>query len=299
MSSCGNTVVSSKLVMMVTGGNLGMKECTKVWKPREMTIIEGNPYIPLGERDHMLKAYLGIQMHRGYFQNLIKMRNDAVDALLLKRLRELDEFATALPSNRKLLNNVSLPTSIILEIGEAHSIEVLTERNMLKTVYIHLTAPNLHALSLHARDYAVQPPQRKRKRADVVELKYEFIKRNPRRLTLSVGFTTAEGVQTRKLQKVDEWTQEACDEAQDVLVDYLRAHHHAVSDGVCVLASAHGLDMFAAAAIGSEESDAEPCDDADDDAENAGDDAELCDDAIDDAENGGDDADGAAASAAS
>ena len=82
-----------------------------------MTVIEGMPFIPLGEKDYKLDAYLGIQLQGGDFKVLREKRNEAVDALFLEWLREIDEFATALSSNaRKTLSHVFLPTTIAIDL---------------------------------------------------------------------------------------------------------------------------------------------------------------------------------------
>ena len=90
----GNTIVSSKVVYSISGGKL---KDGATWQPREVQLVEGRPFVAIGERDHMLKGYLGIRKSPGFFKMILEKRNEAVEKLILKIVNKTDEFAVAVP----------------------------------------------------------------------------------------------------------------------------------------------------------------------------------------------------------
>jgi hypothetical protein len=258
--SSGNTNATCSVVYDVSGGDLDPR--FPIWRPRNVNMVDGRPFVALGERDHMLKGYLGVRNCHGFFLHLAKKRNYAVDELLLAKIREVDEFAMAVPfSARKNPPEIN-QKSIILAVGDDSSIEVLIELIPAKKVSVLLTAPNLHALSEYAKDYAAQaasPRKRARFKAPIVCCGQAFVKKNVGRKTVSAICRDSAGTAVRKILKVNgRWTQDSVDVVVDELTEYLRHAHHVEVNGEMVLASVHHLEMFAVDDI-----DARSCESAD------------------------------------
>jgi hypothetical protein len=271
--SSGNTNVACIVVYDVSGGSLDPR--FPIWRPRDVNMVDGRPFVALGERDHMLKGYLGVRNCHGFFLHLAKKRNDAVDELLLAKIREVDEFAMALPSSARKNPPELNQKSIILAVGDDSSIEVLIELVRHVKVSVLLTAPNLHALSEYAKDYAAHSPsprKRARPKAPIVRCGQAFFKKNVSRKTVSAICRDSAGTAVRKILKVNgRWTQDSVDVVVDELTEYLRHVHHVEVDGEFVLASIHRLEMFAdddidATSCEREDSPAEPADAPADDA---------------------------------
>ena len=235
----GDTVVSSKTVHEIRGGNLG----NRIWTPSEIRVIDGMPFLMLGEKEYMLKVYLGLRNCHGFFKELIKKRNDAVDQLILAKLRETDDFVVAVtPKSRK---ETHLEQKIMTLAISSGNIEVIVDANEKKSVGLLLNAPNLNALLIWADHFKEAQPPPKRQRTRTVKVKANFVKSNVYRKKLSVLVVDSEGHRSYKTVKVTPWTQGLVDEAVEQLTEHLREHHHAEQDGEWVLASECGLDMFA------------------------------------------------------
>jgi hypothetical protein len=245
--SSGNTTVTCSVVYDVAGGDLGSR--FPIWRPRNVNMVDGRPFVALGERDHMLKGYLGVRNCHGFFLHLARKRNDAVDELLLVKIREVDEFAMAVSASARKNPPELGQKSIILAVGDDSSIEVLIELIPTKKVSVLVAAPNLHALCEYAKDYAAQdaPPRKNaRFKAPIVRCEPKFVKKNVSRKTVSALCRDCEGSTVRKILKVNgRWTQDSVDVVVDELTEYLREAHHVEVNGVMVLASVHHLEMFA------------------------------------------------------
>jgi hypothetical protein len=273
----GNTTVTCSVVYDVSGGGLDPR--FPIWRPRNVNMVDGMPFVALGERDHMLKGYLGVRNCHGFFLHLAKKRNDAVDELLLAKIREVDEFAMAVPFSARKNPPELNQTSIMLAVGDDSCIVVLIELLPSKKISVLLSAPNLHALSEYAKDYAAQaasPRKRARFKAPIVRCCQAFVKKNVNRKTVSAKCRDSAGTAVCKILKVNgRWTQDSVDAAVDELIEYMRHAHHVEVDGEFVLASVHQLDMFAnddidarsaeSAAAEREDSPAESADAPDDD----------------------------------
>ena len=98
----------------------------------------------------------------------------------------------------------------------------------------------------------VEATERKRKRAPIVNVVQNFIKRNTTIKTVSAIFCYENGMKAREVVKVSgEWTQDSVDDAVEAIVGHLQREHFAQLDGEWVLAYKHCPDMFA---IGESES---------------------------------------------
>jgi hypothetical protein len=254
--SSGNTTVTCSVVYDVSGGDLDPR--FPVWRPRNVNMVDGRPFVALGERDHMLKGYLGVRNCHGFFLHLAKKRNDAVDKLLLTKIREVDEFAMAVSASARKNPPELTQKSIILAVSDDRNIEVLIELIPTKNVCVLVTAPNLHALSEYAKDYATTAPSPRRRarfKAPRVRCGQAFVKKNVGRKTVSAICRDSAGSAVRKILKVNgRWTQDSVDVVVDELTEYLRHAHHVEVHGEMVLASVHHLEMFAGA-----DSDARSC----------------------------------------
>jgi hypothetical protein len=71
--SSGNTNVACIVVYDVSGGSLDPR--FPIWRPRDVNMVDGRPFVALGERDHMLKGYLGVRNCHGFFLHIAKKRN--------------------------------------------------------------------------------------------------------------------------------------------------------------------------------------------------------------------------------
>ena len=243
----GNTTVTCSVVYDVSGGGLDPR--FPIWRPRNVNMVDGMPFVALGERDHMLKGYLGVRNCHGFFLHLAKKRNDAVDELLLAKIREVDEFAMAVPFSARKNPPELNQTSIMLAVGDDSCIVVLIELLPSKKISVLLSAPNLHALREYAKDYAAEaasPQKRARNKAAKVRCCHAFVKTNVSRKTVSAKYRDSAGTTVSKTLKVNgSWTQDSVDAVVDELIEYMRHAHHVEVDGEFVLASAHQLDMFA------------------------------------------------------
>ena len=170
-------------------------------------------------------------------------RNDAVNELILTKLRETDDFVVAVtPASRKATMLEQRIMTIVVSTG---NIVVLVETNEKTSVGLLISAPNLNALSLWACQFKEAILPVKRPRTPSVKVNAHFVLSNVTRRTLSVKVVGDTGQKSRRVVTVSEWTQGLVDEAVEELTEHLRNHHHVQQDDEWLLAGEHRLGIFA------------------------------------------------------
>ena len=244
--------------LCIEGG--GLKRFTQ-WVPREVTALEGQKFVALHSNEYLLHEFVGKSLRAGeccLLNDLRMTRNDAVNQMILKKMREEDSTCqmTELPRGAKrFIDPSTLPATVSFSCPAliwggkeipAFDIVMATELNPLKCVSVACDVETLTWLREAAHAWGGHRKRKVRADADRVDTGYQFITADYRRKSLKVKYCDRDGTNRQHWRKPDTWDPESMDAACDSLINFLTNNHYAQnSAGEWVLASSINADMFA------------------------------------------------------
>ena len=256
-------VIAERVV--ITGGGLRPKS---VWMPREVRTEGSAKFAALHSDEYAIAQYFAEknteharnqQFLRNFLDHLRTLRNAAVDAALLKKLRESDCMCASLPKNaRKLAEQWELPNVVDVSFPAmvcgassvpAINVQFILELNKNKVCCVELSVPALSCLRVAGLNFASSSEEAKRRRTHRERLRTgcAWIKPSYPRKCLFANYCNADGRTKRLTAKVANFEDEdAVTAATDDIYHRFRAVHHAMDEnGELGIAADLGLDMFA------------------------------------------------------
>ena len=243
MASVMETTITQRIV--IEGGSLPRGSH---WVPDELSVVGGEPYIPLSHRDRKLAAYCGIDRSVSspfkdcaWMLGLKLRRNEVVLDAATQAATEQDVIG-ALGGNIPLVRKFSkidfdsLPNHVYIDMPaveldgervEAMRLRVLVESDPKRMVRLHLDPSSLSYIRLAIRESCSRGESvvKRRKFIDRISCEVPHVMFDYRRQSLYTNYTDQDGREKRKYQKPEPMDEATLHAAALVLQGFRQKHH--------------------------------------------------------------------------